>query len=157
MSTMFSDIKARLSTAKQKEPLEGIIFAEILYADDTLIFGDHTPSIKKLFKKIEVESSYYNMELNYRKCINMTTNRKTSTIKYLDGTKVPRDSRAVYLGSLLTDTVSNTAEINNRTAMTMRTFKQLKIFWDKADTTTNWKLRTIKTYVQPGSDPTHSK
>ena len=97
------------------------------------------------------------MKLNYGKCINLTTNRKTSTIKYLDGTKVPRDSRAVYLGSLLTDTVSNTAEINNRTAMTMRTFKQLKIFWDKADTTTNWKLRTIKTYVQPGSDPTHSK
>ena len=59
MSTMFSDIKARLSTPKQKEPLEGITFAEILYADDTLIFGDHTPSINRLLKEIQVESSYY--------------------------------------------------------------------------------------------------
>ena len=92
------------------------------------------------------------MKLNYGKCINMTTNRKTSTIKYLDGTKVPRDSRAVYLGSLLTDTVSNTAEIHDIIAMTMKTFRQPKIFWDKANTN-----HTIKTYVQPGSDPTHSK
>ena len=88
------------------------------------------------------------MKLNYGKCINMTTNRKTSTIKYLDGTKVPRDSRAVYIGSLLTDTVSNTAEINNRIAMTMKTFRQLKIFWDKANTTTNWKLRVFKAIIQ---------
>ena len=89
MSTIFSDIKARLSTPKQKEPLEGITFAEILYSDDTLTFGDHTPSLNKLFKDIEVESSYYNIKLNYGNCINVTTNRRTSTIKCLDGTKVP--------------------------------------------------------------------
>ena len=61
---------------------------------------------------------------------------------------VPRDSCAVYLGSLLTDTVSNTAEMNNRIAITMKTFRQLKIFWDKANTTTNWKLRVFKAIIQ---------
>ena len=71
MSTMFSDINTRLSTPKQKEPFEGITVAAILYADDTLTFGDHTPSINRLLKEIERVSSYYNMKLNYGKCVNM--------------------------------------------------------------------------------------
>ena len=86
---MFSDIKTRLSTPKQEEPLEGITLAEILYADDIDFWRPHAfNTIYKLLDEIEVESSYYNMKPNYGKCINMT--------KYLDGTKVPpRDSRPV--------------------------------------------------------------
>jgi hypothetical protein len=32
-------------------------------ADDTLLFGDHTASLNKFLKEIEIESSYYNMNL----------------------------------------------------------------------------------------------
>ena len=51
MSAMFADIKARLNTPKQKEPINGIKFAEVLYADDTLLFGNHTHSLNKYLKK----------------------------------------------------------------------------------------------------------
>ena len=148
MSTIFSDIRETLSSPKQQSPMTDISFSQILYADDTLIFGDHTQSINKLLKEIEMESSYYGLKLNYNKCVNLTTNRKTSTIKYRDGSKVPRSHRAVYLGTLLTDTVDNSAEIHNRMAMAMVTFQKLQLFWDKANTTTAWKLRVYNAIIK---------
>ena len=45
MTAIFHDIKSVLNTPKQKEPIPGLPYAEILYADDTLIFGTHTHSI----------------------------------------------------------------------------------------------------------------
>ena len=60
MSAMFADIKSRLNTPKQREPMPGILFSEILFADDSLIFGEHTASLNKLLKEIELESAYYN-------------------------------------------------------------------------------------------------
>ena len=71
MAAMFSDIKARLNTPKQREPIEGIQYSEVLYADDTLIFGNYTYHINLLLKEIQTESRYYNMELNLDKCINL--------------------------------------------------------------------------------------
>ena len=147
MSVVFTDIKSRLNTRKQLEPIPGIYFSEVLYADDTLIFGDHTASINKLLKEIETESLYYNLRLNYDKCINLTTNRTTSTIKFQNGTKVPRKKQAIYLGALITDSVNNAAEIQNRLAMAIKTCNQLKLFWNKARTTTAWKLRVLSSVV----------
>ena len=45
---MTYDIKDRLNTPKQKEPIPDIEFTEIMYADDTLIFGNYTHNINKL-------------------------------------------------------------------------------------------------------------
>ena len=67
MSVMFAEIKERLKTPKQLKPIKGIYFAEILYADDTLFFGDCTASINRLLKEIEQESAYYNMNLKTTK------------------------------------------------------------------------------------------
>ena len=75
MSTLFHDIKQRLTTPKQKEPLSGIEYTEILYADDTQIFGNYTHHINLLLKEIQLESKYYNMELNVDKCVNLTLNQ----------------------------------------------------------------------------------
>ena len=67
MAAMFRDIKARLNTPKQREPIEGIQYSEVLYADDTLIFGNYTYHINLLLKETQTESRYYNMELNLDK------------------------------------------------------------------------------------------
>ena len=107
----------RLNTPKEREPIPGILFSEILFADDTLIFEEDIASLKKLLKEIKLKSTYYNMSLNYQKYINLTTNRKISTIKYQNGNTVPRRQQAVYLGTSLTDTVNHVAEIQNRIAM----------------------------------------
>ena len=97
MAAMFSDIKTRLNTPKQREPMEGIQYSEV-YADDTLIFGNYTRNINLLLKEIQTESRSYNMELNLDRCINLTLNRKQSSIKFADGSIVPCKHTATYLG-----------------------------------------------------------
>ena len=148
MSAMFTDIKSRLNTPKQQEPIRGIKYTEILYADDTLIFGNYTKHINMLLAEIQRESSYYNMELNLDKCINLTLNRHQSSIKYMDGTLVPRKQSATYLGTLLTDTVDNRKEIMNRIFDSTRTCNKLKLFWNKARTSLRWKIKVFHSIIR---------
>ena len=97
MSAIFSDVKAKLNTPKQKEVIRGIQFSEVVYADDTLIFGPYTHAINKLLHAIQAESQYYNMKLNYDKCRNLTLYQGQSSIKYIDGTLAPRKHEATYI------------------------------------------------------------
>jgi hypothetical protein len=53
MTAMMKDIKQRLSTPKQLEPIQGIEYAEIMFADDTLLLGTHTGTLDKLLAEIE--------------------------------------------------------------------------------------------------------
>ena len=103
MGALFSDIKVELCTKRQRQPIDGSHFAEILYADDTLIFGTNTHCINVLLYAIERHSKY-----NGLKCINITANQRTSSVGFsrtgpAAGQLVPRKLAAVYLGSLLTD------------------------------------------------------
>ena len=148
MSAMFTDIKSRLNTPKQQEPIRGIKYTEILYADDTLIFGNYTKHINMLLAEIQRESSYYNMELNLDKCINLTLNRHQSSIRYMDGTLVPRKQFATYLGTLLTDTVDNRKEIMSRIFDSTRTCNKLKLFWNKARTSLRWKIKVFHSIIR---------
>ena len=68
MTAVFQDIKAVLCTPKQRQPIPGISYAEVLYADDTLLFGTHTHTINKLLRQIQLESARYIMKLNFEKC-----------------------------------------------------------------------------------------
>ena len=94
MAAVFRDIHDKLDTPKQREPIPGIEYAEILYADDTFLFGTYTRNLNKLLEAIETESAYYNMRLNRKKCINLTINRKQSNIRFADGSLVPREHKA---------------------------------------------------------------
>jgi hypothetical protein len=97
--------------------------------------------------EIEIESSYYNMNLNYEKCVNLTTNRKTSSIKFRDGSLVPRQRHAKYLGTILTDTASNMAEFQNRLAKAIKTCAQLKLFGTKHTPVLHGFLRVFNSVV----------
>ena len=128
MSALFAEIKAQLNTPKQKEPIRGIRFAAILFANDKLIFGAHTHSINKFLHAIQRESEYYSLQLHYDKCINLTLHQHQSSIKYADGTLVPRRKEATYLGTLLSDSVDNHREICNGLAAATATCHRLKLF-----------------------------
>ena len=147
MAAMFSDIKARLNTPKQREPIEGIQYSEVLYADDTLIFGNYTCHINLLLKEIQTESRFFNMELNLDRCINLTLNRKQSSIKFADGSLVPRKHTTRYLGTLLTDNVDNEQEVMNRIAA-IRTCNRLKPFWTKAENSISWKIQVFHSILR---------
>ena len=84
---MFRDIKTKMNSKYQGEPIEGTQFSEILYADDALIFGTYTFNINKLLKEIQKESKYYNMSLNDDKCINISMNQEQTSAKYQNGEK----------------------------------------------------------------------
>ena len=148
MTVLMKDVKARLNTKRQSEPINGIRFAEILYADDTLLFGPHTHNINKLLAEIQTESAYYNLNLNLAKCINLTLNQKQTSVKFQTGDLVPRRKKATYLGTLLTDTNDNHAELNNRIADATATANKLKIFWQKAQTDIKWKLQVLDAIIR---------
>jgi len=80
------------------------------------------------------------MKLNYEKCVNLTANQGKSSVKFKDGTLVPRKDRATYLGTILSDSFDQNIEINNRIADVIATANKLKIFWTKARNTIYWKL-----------------
>ena len=92
-----------------------------------LWFLGQTQSINIFLHAIQRESSYYNLNLNYDKCINLTLHQKQSTVKYLDGTLVPRKHEAIYLGTLLSDSANNQREVLNRLAAAMATCNRLKV------------------------------
>ena len=46
------------------------------------------------------------------------------------------------------NTVNHTAEIQNRIAMAIKTCAQLKLFWDRADTSISWKLRVFNSTIK---------
>lgn len=75
MGALFADVQRELNTPRQKQPMDGIFFSQILYADDTLIFGANTQCVNKLLHAIEKHSRYFGVSLNYDKCINLTANQ----------------------------------------------------------------------------------
>ena len=153
MGALFSDLKRELCTKRQQEPIDGIHFAEVLYADDTLIFGANTHCINVLLHAIERHSKYFGLQLNYEKCVNITANQRTSSVRFspdgpAQGRLVPRKHAASYLGSLLTDSFDNRAEILNRLGDCIATANRMKVFWNKANTSVRWKLQVLNAIIR---------
>ena len=153
MGALFADIKMELCTPRQLQPLDGVYFSEILFADDTLIFGANTQCINKPLHAIERHSAYYGLKLNYGKCVNRTANQRVSSVRFSPdgpaaGRLVPRQRSATYLGTLLTDTFDNKAEIANRLGDCIATCNRLKIFWKKASTSIKWKIQVFNAIIR---------
>ena len=153
MGALFADLKQELNTPRQQQPINGIHFAEILYTDDTLIFGANTHCINVLLHAIERHSAYVWLKLNYDKCVNLTSNQLQFSVQFApngpaQGTKVPRKSSATYLGTLLSDSFDNRAEISNRLSDCIATCNRLKIFWSKANTSVKWKIQVFNAIVR---------
>ena len=52
-----------------------------------------------------------------------------------------------YLGGVLTEDASRTAEIANIMSKTLATCQQLKTFWRKARATTGWKMQVYNAVI----------
>ena len=87
------------------------------------------------------------MKLNLGKCVSLTLNRNQSSVKFLDGTPVPRKTQAVYLGALLTDSADNHKEVIRRIGAVHATIKQLHPLWAQACTSVNWRLRVFEAVI----------
>ena len=153
MGALFADVQAELNTPRQLEPIDGIHFSNVLFADDTLIFGANTRCVNVLLHSIERHSKYYGVKLNYDKCINLTANQKQSSIRFSadgpgEGKLVPRQHSATYLGCLLTDSFDNRAEVLNRLGDCTATCRRMKLFWNKAATSVKWKIQVFNAIIR---------
>ena len=83
MGALFADVQRELNRPRQKQPMDGIFFSQILYADDTLIFGANTQYVNKLLHAIEKHSRYFGVNLNYNKCVNLIANQIQTSNRYV--------------------------------------------------------------------------
>ena len=95
---MFEDIHTRIGRTLCNGNIDGFLFTEFLYADDTLLVMKNTRDTNLLLNDIEAESSYYNMKLNNAKCEVIAMN-KSNNVKFKDGIKLKHVKEAIYLGS----------------------------------------------------------
>ena len=89
------------------------------YADDTFISGANTQCINRLLHTIERHSTYFGLKPKYDKCVNLTASQPAASVRFAPqgpaaGRLVPRQKSASYLGTLLSDTFDNKAEVANR-------------------------------------------
>jgi len=89
------------------------------------------------------KTSQDGLKLNLDKCINIIMNRVQSHIKFVNGDKMPRKHKATYLGVIVTDENRKSEEIISRIAACNQTANRLKLFWNMAETSINWKLRVF--------------
>ena len=146
MTVMFEDIHERIGRNIIKGKIDGLLFSEILYADDTLLVMKNTRDTNLLLKEIEIESSYYNMKLNNGKCEVIAMN-KSNDIKFKDGTKLKHVREATYLGGKLTENTSASTEIQGRIAACIPLMKALDTFWKKTNCETKWKLNVFNAVI----------
>ena len=60
----------------------------------------------------------------------------------------PRKNSAMYLGTLLTDSFDNRAEVMNRLGDCVATCRRMKLFWNKANTSVKWKIQVFNAIVR---------
>ena len=132
---------------KQKEPIPGLQFAEVMYADDTPIFGTHAQTINELLHEIQVESQQYNLQLNLDKSVNLTINQRQSSVFFLTVRMYLRKMQTVHLGATLTEAFDNRREILKKVGEANSIANRLKVFWSKARTTKRWKLRVLNSVI----------
>ena len=77
--------------------LHNVGLTELYYADDTLIMASTAAAAETILHHIEFESGKYNMLLNRTKCIHLRLN-DLERITYMNGTEVPMEQEAIYLG-----------------------------------------------------------
>ena len=83
---------------------------EVLYADDTLIFGNRAREINILLHQLEHESALYNLHLNKSKCVYLGMNGKAN-VHFKDGTQIEKVGDTPDLGGIIEDKGGTAKEI----------------------------------------------
>jgi hypothetical protein len=133
MTAIWADID-RPNGRNQRKPRKNknaqYSFEELLYADDTLLFGPNVKKVERKLHRIEQESARYGLRLNFKKCLFLGMNRaKRRHPKFADGTKVPKESSAMYLGVKLSNKGSHAEDLSIRIKQTMATWNRMRSIW----------------------------
>ena len=122
----------------QKKRQEGVVksFAALLYADDTLLCDNTEKETQALLWAVEEVSGIFGLKLNKKKCLVIAVEERIAgqhiKIKFLDGTILPEESQAEYLGGILDSKANPKAEIAKRISVAGQCRFQMGNFWRKA-------------------------
>ena len=119
--------------------LHNIDLTELFYADDTLIMASTAAAAETILQHIELEYGKYNMNINHTKCIHFRPN-DLEIITYMNGTEVPMEQEALYLGGEIFSNGSYKKEISHRISNTWHTVHKLDLLWKKAPVSMKWKI-----------------
>ena len=146
MHVMFWDIKQRSSDQIYQGAIPGLNFAEILYADDTLLTLRDEEALETLVHEIEKESEYYGLRQNLGKCELLEMNGNQD-IRFRSGAKMEKVDKAKYLGGILTKKADANTEIPARITATIPVVTSLDVLWKKANCSMNWKLLIFQAVI----------
>ena len=98
---------------------------------------------------VKSESKYYGLKLNQSKCAAITSTGQHG-IKFCDGTPVPHDDQVTCLRGIIIRQVNIRAEIENRIAATMATWRRMHVhvFFKNSNSPTRWKLLVYNSMIR---------
>ena len=139
MSVLFADIHQDHHRALNHGKLDHLSFMEVLHADDTLLVTKNTRTMNRLLHAVESESQYHGLKLNQSKCAAIASTGR-HRIKFRDGTPVPHEDQVTCLGGIITRQVNIRAEIENRIAATMATWRRMHVSFKNSNCPIRWTI-----------------
>ena len=126
--------------------MPNVDFAEILFADDTLIFAAQGPSMEAMLWAIEAVSAVYGLGLNRNKCAKISL-KTVADIVFNNDEKVPEEIRVEYLGGMVNAWADPQIEVNRRISAARYVWIKLKLFWREGLLTIKDKIRIYDTLI----------
>ena len=109
--------------------------------------------LHKEFREFHTAKTYRQNIPCTDKCIYITASQRISSVCFSptdpgQGKLVPRKSSAAYLGTILSDSFSNKAELLNRLGDCTATANRMKLFWNKANTSIRWRIQVFNAIIR---------
>ena len=119
---------------------------DILYADDTLIFGSNASWVEEYSQAVEKAGASYGMSLHWGKTQAMSVGNAFS-LKKPDGSLFENRESLQYLGALLTANGRVDSEISRKLGAARADFNQLQRLWGHASVPQKDKVQYFRSYI----------
>jgi hypothetical protein len=120
---------------------------EIVYADDTLLYGSIDAPVTEYLRAVQGAGRRYGLELHTQKFQLLSTD-PACRVFTTEGVRIPLKSSMEYLGAILTADGSNCLELNRRIGAAKGDFVSLCKIWSHSSLTWRGKLRIFSAVVE---------
>ena len=122
------------------------LLSDILYADDTLIFGQQARLVEEYAMAVEKAGALYGMKLHWGKTQALLVGDATE-LRKPDGTPFENNGSLQYLGATLACDGRPDSELSRKLGTARADFNQLRQLWSHSGTPLTDKLRYFDAYV----------
>ena len=119
---------------------------KLFYADDTIIMAKTAEAVEIILHRIEIESHKYALKLNQGKCVHIQM-KAIHRIRFRQGSAVPIQTQADYLGGKIKNTGDHKLELQHRIAATWKTLWRLDSLWGKSRASVKLRIRVYDAVI----------